>query len=142
MFSELNMVYCCAYTYIFCVRMLYMHACRECRLILFYISRFCFQIFLCKPGVRRTIVVNGAQRGVCGGSFDIQISWLYLLVQQVLRALPAETKVDGLPRASSFRWLFDHIPGFTNSFGFSSFVNLDMVSLLPWVAAGSSRKSI
>ena len=39
-------------------------------------------------------------------------------------------------------WLFDHISGLTNSFGLSSFVNLDMVSLLPWIAAGSSRKSI
>ena len=42
----------------------------------------------------------------------------------------------------SFGWLFDDISGLTNSFGLSSFVNLDMVSLLPWIAAGSSRKSI
>ena len=41
-----------------------------------------------------------------------------------------------------FGWLFDHISGLTSSFGLSSFVNLDMVSLLPWIAAGSSRKSI
>ena len=39
-------------------------------------------------------------------------------------------------------WLFDDISGLTNSFGLSSFVNLDMVSLLPWIAAGSFRKSI
>ena len=39
-------------------------------------------------------------------------------------------------------WLFDHISGLINSFGLSSFVNLDMISLLPWIAAGSSRKSI
>ena len=39
-------------------------------------------------------------------------------------------------------WLFDDISGLTSSFGLSSFVNLDMVSLLPWIAAGSSRKSI
>ena len=39
-------------------------------------------------------------------------------------------------------WLFDDISGSMYSFGLSSFVNLDMVSLLPWIAAGSSRKSI
>ena len=39
-------------------------------------------------------------------------------------------------------WLFDDISGLTNSFDLSSFVDLDMVSLLPWIAAGSSRKSI
>ena len=42
----------------------------------------------------------------------------------------------------NLRWLFDDISGLMCSFDFSSFVNLDMVSLLPWVAAGSSRKSI
>ena len=40
------------------------------------------------------------------------------------------------------RWLFDDISGLMYSFDLSSFVNLDMVSLLPWIAAGSSRKSI
>ena len=39
-------------------------------------------------------------------------------------------------------WLFDDISGSMYSFGLSSFVNLDMVSLLPWIAAGSSRESI
>ena len=34
------------------------------------------------------------------------------------------------------RWLFDHISGLTSSFGFSSFVNLDMVSLLACIAGG------
>ena len=34
------------------------------------------------------------------------------------------------------RWLFDHISGLINSFGMSSFVVLDIVSLLPWIAAG------
>ena len=37
-------------------------------------------------------------------------------------------------------WLFNNISGLTNSFGFSSFVNLDMVSLLQWIAAASSTK--
>ena len=41
------------------------------------------------------------QHGVCGSSLDIAILWSHYMVQQVLRALPAETKVDGLPRASS-----------------------------------------
>ena len=40
------------------------------------------------------------------------------------------------------RWLFDHISGLLCSFDLSSFVALDMVSLLPLIAAGSSRKSI
>ena len=39
-------------------------------------------------------------------------------------------------------WLFDHISGLMCSFELSSFVDLDMISLLPWIAAGSSRKSI
>ena len=38
--------------------------------------------------------------------------------------------------------LFDDISGLMCSFDFSSFVNLDVVSLLPWAAAGSLRKSI
>ena len=44
---------------------------------------------------------------VRGSSFEMQTSWLYFWVQQVLRALPAETKVDSLPRAFShmhFLW--------------------------------------
>ena len=42
----------------------------------------------------------------------------------------------------NLRWLYDNISGLTNSFELSSFVNLDMVKLLSWIAAGSSRKSI
>ena len=42
----------------------------------------------------------------------------------------------------NLRWLFDHISGSMYSFELLSFVDLDMVSLLPWIAAGSSRKSI
>ena len=41
-----------------------------------------------------------------------------------------------------FARLFDDISGLLCSFGLSSFVELDMVSLLPWIAAGSSRESI
>ena len=39
-------------------------------------------------------------------------------------------------------WLFDDISGSMCSFEMGSFVDLDMVSLLPWIAAGSSRKYI
>ena len=42
----------------------------------------------------------------------------------------------------NLRWLFDHISGLLCSFEMRYFVDLDMVSLLPWIAAGSSRKSI
>ena len=40
------------------------------------------------------------------------------------------------------RWLFGDISGLMYSFDLSSFVNVDMVILLQWIAAGSSRKSI
>ena len=39
-------------------------------------------------------------------------------------------------------WLFAHISGSMYSFELSSFVVLDIISLLHWIAAGSSRKSI
>ena len=42
----------------------------------------------------------------------------------------------------NLRWLFNEISGLMCSFEMGSFVDLDMVSLLPWIAAGSSRKSI
>ena len=38
---------------------------------------------------------------VRGSSLEIEFSWFHYVVQEVLRALPAETKVDGLPRDSS-----------------------------------------
>ena len=42
----------------------------------------------------------------------------------------------------NLRWLFDNIFGLTYSFELASFVNLDMVSLLLGISAGSFRKSI
>ena len=39
-------------------------------------------------------------------------------------------------------WLFDHISGSMYSFGLASFVVQENISLLHWIAAGSSRKSI
>ena len=42
----------------------------------------------------------------------------------------------------NLRWLFVHISGLMYSFDVSSFVVSDIVSLLAWIAAGSSRKSI
>ena len=67
-------IYIYIYIYISWCHMLYMPACREDRLILLYISILFFHIFLRKPCVRRTIVVNGVSYDVCGGMFDIQIS--------------------------------------------------------------------
>ena len=43
---------------------------------------------------------------------------------------------------TSLGWLFDDISGLINSFGLSSCVAQDIISLLPWIAAGPSRKSI
>ena len=39
-------------------------------------------------------------------------------------------------------WFFINISGLINSFELSSCVVLDIISLLPWIAAGPSRKSI
>ena len=39
-------------------------------------------------------------------------------------------------------WLFDDISGLMCSFGLASFVVQGIISLHPWIAAGSSRKSI
>ena len=41
-----------------------------------------------------------------------------------------------------FGWLFDHISRLMYSFELASFVTQDILSLLPWIAAGSSRKYI
>ena len=40
------------------------------------------------------------------------------------------------------RWLFDHISGSMYSFGLASCVDLEFISLLQWIAAGSSGKSM
>ena len=42
----------------------------------------------------------------------------------------------------NLRWLFDHISRLMCSFEFSSFVASDIISLIPWNAAASSRKSV
>ena len=39
---------------------------------------------------------------VRGSSLEIDFSLFHYVVQEVLRAFPAEAKVDGLPRALSF----------------------------------------
>ena len=39
-------------------------------------------------------------------------------------------------------WLFDHISGLISSFEMGSCMASDIISVLPWNAAGSSRKSI
>ena len=53
------------------------------------------------PACEGMIVLGEAPHDVCGSSLDMSILWSHCVVQQVLRALPAETKVDGLPRALS-----------------------------------------
>ena len=58
----------------------------------------------CSIACERILVADEIPRGVCGSCLHIQIAWLHYVVQRVLRALPAETKVDGLPRASSL-WI-------------------------------------
>ena len=42
----------------------------------------------------------------------------------------------------NLRWLFDDISGSMYSFELAFVLYRDMMSLLPWIAAGSSRKSI
>ena len=63
-------------------------------------------------------------------------------LEQVLRALPAETMVDGLPRAASFGWFLIDNFGLINSFGPALFVEQDMVSLHGWELVRSPGKSI
>ena len=88
--------------------------------------------------------------GVCADAQCCKITWLEELASESNTIQAQEDIMSARVMASNIRaklyvnlrWLFDHISELTNSFGVSSFVNLDMVSLLPWVAAGSSRKSI
>ena len=42
----------------------------------------------------------------------------------------------------NLRWLFDHISGSMCSFELAFVLYRDMISVLPWFAAESSRKSI
>ena len=42
----------------------------------------------------------------------------------------------------NLRWLFANISGLMCSFELASFVVLDVISLLHWIATGSSRKSM
>ena len=39
-------------------------------------------------------------------------------------------------------WFFNNISGYLYSFGLASFVVQESISLIQWIAAGSSRKSI
>ena len=88
--------------------------------------------------------------GVCADAQCCKITWLGELASESNTIQAQEAIMSARVMASNIRaklyidlrWLFDHISGLINLFGFSSFVNLDMVSLLPWVAAGSPRKSM
>ena len=85
--------------------------------------------------------------------------YVYLCAERALRVISGGNKVDGLPRDLSYVSKGDgeqyqgeniygkavfvmNISGLMCSFELASFVAQDIISLLPWIAAGSSRKSI
>ena len=78
------------------------------------------------------------------------MSWLEELASESNTIQAQEDIMSARVMASNIRpklyiflgCLFDHISGSMYSFELASFVDLDMISLLPWIAAGSSRKSI
>ena len=88
--------------------------------------------------------------GVCADAQCCKITWLEELASESNIIQAQEDIMSARVMASNIRaklyvflgWLFDDISGLMCSFDFSSFVNLDMINLLPWIAAGSSRKSI
>ena len=88
--------------------------------------------------------------GVYADAQWCKITWLEELASERNTIQAQEDIMSARVMASNIRqklyillgWLFDHISGLINSFGLSSFVASDMVSLLPWNAAGSPRKSI
>ena len=88
--------------------------------------------------------------GVCADAQCCKITWLEELASESNTIQAQEDIMSARVMASNIRpklyinlrWLFDHISGLINSFELSSFLVLDIISLLPWIAAGSSRKSI
>ena len=88
--------------------------------------------------------------GVCADARWLYSTWLEELASesntiQAQEDISVSGKIAGNIKVKLYvrlGWLFDDISGLLYSFGLSSFVNLDMVNLLPWIAAGSSRKSI
>ena len=80
----------------------------------------------------------------------LKITWLEELASESNTIQAQEDIMSARVMASNIRaklyvnlrWLFDHISGLLCSFELSSFLVLDIISMLPWIAAGSSRKSI
>ena len=88
--------------------------------------------------------------GVCADAQCCKITWLEELASESNTIQAQEDIMSARVIASNIKeklyvrlgWLFDDISGLLCSFEMRSFLNLDMISLLPWIAAGSSRKSI
>ena len=88
--------------------------------------------------------------GVCADAQCCKITWLEELASESNTIQAQEDIMSARVMASNIRpklyvrlrWLSDHISGSMYSFELASFVVQDIISLLPWVAAGSSRKSI
>ena len=88
--------------------------------------------------------------GACADAQCCKITWLEELVSESNTIQAQEDIMSARVMASNIRaklymnlrWLFDHISGSMCSFEMGSFVAQDIISLLPWIAAGSSRKSI
>ena len=78
------------------------------------------------------------------------LKWLEELVSQSNTIQAQEDIMSARVMASNMkqnlyvnlRWLFDHISGLMCSFELASCVAQDIISMLPWNAAGSFRKSI
>ena len=80
----------------------------------------------------------------------INSTWLEELASESNTIQAQEDIMSARVMASNIRlklyirlgWLFDRSSGLMCSFGLVSFVVQDIISLLPWIAAGSFRKSI
>ena len=80
----------------------------------------------------------------------LKITWLEELASesntiQAQEDISVSGKIAGQYQANIYvilGWLFVHISGYMYSFGLASCVVQDIISLLPWIAAGPSRKSI
>ena len=88
--------------------------------------------------------------GVCADAQCCKITWLEELASesntiQAQEDISVSGKIAGNMRPKLYVflwWFFFNISGLVNSFGLSSCVVQENISLLHWIAAGSSRKSI
>ena len=87
---------------------------------------------------------------VCADAQCCKITWLEELASESNTIQAQEDIMSARVMASNIRpklyillgWLFDHISGSMCSFELASFVVQDIINVLPWIAAGSSRKSV